>query len=653
LTVRDLLLYFPRRHDDFSLMTPIAQAQPGERVSVRGRLEHVRAVRTRRRGMQLTEGVLADATGHVRVVWFNQPYLAKSLRIGDELILAGKVDIDPAGRLTLQNPEHERVSADPRHTARLVPVYPETAGLTSRWLRGKVQPLLPQARAFPEVLPEETRERHQLMGRAEAVQQRHFPTDAQALAAARRRLEFEEMLLLQMAALRTKAARAAEPGVRIPFDVDDARAFVAQLPFRLTDAQRVAAWEILKDLDRNQPMNRLLQGDVGAGKTVVAAMATHLAARRGVQSVLMAPTEILAQQHANVIDPLLKSFGTRVALLLGSTPARQKALLRERLARQEVDVLISTHAVLEEDVRLPGLGLVIIDEQHRFGVQQRLTLREKGGGRNPHFLSLTATPIPRSLWLTLYGDLDISVIEKLPPGRRPVTTRVVPPEERTREYAFVRSQIAAGRQAFVICPLISESDKLGVRAATDEVIRLREQVFPDLNDRIELLHGRLKAKQKEAVMAHMVAGEIAILVATSVVEVGVDIPNASVMLIEGAERFGLAQLHQFRGRVGRGAHQSYCLLFSDSDSPESLERLQAVVQYQSGFDLAEIDLKLRGHGDPLGERQHGGPELNLDARLIREARTEAERLLGEDPELRRWPALTAALERYRRLFSPE
>jgi ATP-dependent DNA helicase RecG len=473
------------------------------------------------------------------------------------------------------------------------------------------------------------------------------------LEAARRRLEFEEMLLLQLAALRIKRERAREPGTRVPLDVQGARDFVGQLPFKLTDAQRVAAWEILRDLDREQPMNRLLQGDVGAGKTVVATMAMQLAARQGFQSVLMAPTEILARQHAGVVEALVRPFATRVALLLGSTPARQKASLREHTEQGDVDLLIGTHAVLEEEVRFHRLGLAIVDEQHRFGVQQRLTLREKGSGRHPHFLSLTATPIPRSLWLTFYGDLDISVIDQLPPGRRPVSTRVVAPGDREREYSFIRAQVHAGRQVFVICPLISESDRLGVRSATEEVAKLKEQIFPDLKDRIELLHGRLKAREKEAVMVRMMAGEVAILVATSVVEVGVDIPNASVMLIEGAERFGLAQLHQFRGRVGRGAHASTCLLFSDNATPESLQRLQALVTHHSGFELAEIDLALRGHGDPLGERQHGGPELNLDARLVREARLEAEQLLGEDETLGRWPLLQLALDRYRSLFSPE
>ncbi len=652
-TVGDLLLYFPRRHDDFSLVTPIEKAQAGERVSVRGRLLHVRAVRTPRRRMQLTEGVVSDGTGRLRVVWFNQPYLARQLRVDQELVLAGKVDLDPAGRPTLLNPEHELIGGPLRHTARLVPIYPETEGLGSRWLRGKIQPLLPLAGRLPDVLPEETRGRHQLLPRPEAVQQRHFPDSPAQLEAARRRLDFEEMLLLQLAALRIKRDRTREPGTRVPLDVQNARDFVGRLPFKLTDAQRVSAWEILRDMDRDQPMNRLLQGDVGAGKTVVATMAMQLAARQGFQSVLMAPTEILARQHAGVVEGLLRPLKTRVALLLGSTPARQKGRLREHVERGDVDLLIGTHAVLEEEVRFSRLGLAIVDEQHRFGVQQRLTLREKGGGRNPHFLSLTATPIPRSLWLTLYGDLDISVIDQFPPGRQPVSTRVVAPHEREREYRFIRAQVHAGRQVFVICPLISESDRLGVRSATEEVAKLKVHVFPDLQDRIELLHGRMKAREKEAVMARMVAGETAILVATSVVEVGVDIPNASVMLIEGAERFGLAQLHQFRGRVGRGAHASSCLLFSDQATPESLARLQALVTHHSGFELAEIDLGLRGHGDPMGERQHGGPELNLDPRLVREARLEAEHLLGEDETLLRWPLLRGALDRYRRLFSPE
>jgi ATP-dependent DNA helicase RecG len=400
-------------------------------------------------------------------------------------------------------------------------------------------------------------------------------------------------------------------------------------------------------------MNRLVEGEVGSGKTVVAAMAMHHAAAAGYQSVLLAPTEILARQHADVVESLLRPFGVSVALLLGSTPASQRDRMREALAIGAIAIVIGTHALLEEDVRFQRLGLVVVDEQHRFGVQQRLALRGKSE-RPPHFLTMTATPIPRTLGLTLYGDLDISMIDELPLGRQPVETRLVKPDERDAAYGFVRDQIVAGRQVFVICPVIQESDKLGVRSATAEVEKLRAEVFPDLADRIALIHGRLKAAEREAVMARVQRGEVAILVATSVVEVGIDVPNASVMLIEGAERFGLAQLHQFRGRVGRGAHAAFCLLFTDLEDPENLQRLQAVMTHHSGFELAEIDLRLRGMGELYGERQHGF-DLKVadlfDLQLVKEAREEAMRVLDADPSLARDVPLRRRLTSYRRVFA--
>jgi ATP-dependent DNA helicase RecG len=485
------------------------------------------------------------------------------------------------------------------------------------------------------------------------VRQVHFPESTQSLERARERLAFEEMFVLQLAAQLAKRARKALTAQPVPFDEPAARGFVKALPFKLTNAQRVAAWQILQDIAHSQPMNRLLEGDVGSGKTVVAAMAMHHVARAGFQCVLLAPTEVLARQHADVIQSLLEPFQVDVGLLVGSTPASARKPMLAALAAGQLPVLIGTHALIEEGVQFKDLALTVVDEQHRFGVGQRLAVRQKGE-LTPHFLSMTATPIPRTLGLTLFGDLDISILAEMPPGRQPVKTRMVPPEKRADAYNFIRKQVNAGRQVFVICPLIQESDKLGVRSATQELEKLQRDVFPELASRIALLHGRLKSAEKEAVMAGFQRGEVAILVSTSVVEVGIDIPNATVMMIEGADRFGLAQLHQFRGRVGRGLEESWCFLFTDAEDPQSLKRLQAVVTNQSGFDLAEIDLELRGWGDLAGYRQHGKDfkmASLLDAVLISDAQSEAVRLLDRDPALDGEPALLHQLSAYRQVFA--
>jgi ATP-dependent DNA helicase RecG len=649
-TIRDLLLNFPHRHEDFGDITPIAWIRPGMRTTVRARIYTIRAEITRHKGIRLARATLGDDSGSLTAVWFNQPYVANRIHAGDQVMLAGTVELN--GGLVMKNPTYERVSADSSHAGRIVPIYHETAGLSSGWLRSKIRPLLWIADQFEEVLPRELLTRRRLMPRPDAIKQLHFPESMDRRDEARDRFAFEEIFVNQIAAQLAKRARKAHPAHAIAFDERRARAFVAALPFKLTEAQRRAAWQILKDMTKSEPMNRLLEGDVGAGKTVVAAMGMHHVADVGFQSMMLAPTEILARQHAEVIDSLLRPFGIVVGLLLGSTPATARRSLLASVAAGFVHVLVGTHALIEEDVRFKNLAFAVVDEQHRFGVHQRLSVRQ--GELWPHFLSMTATPIPRTLGLTLFGDLDISVLNEMPPGRLPVTTRLVPPGKRDAAYDFIRRQVLAGRQVFVICPLIQESDKLGVRSATEEVQKLRTEVFPDLAQRIGLLHGRMPPAEKEATMVRFHRGEIAILVSTSVVEVGIDIPNASVMVIEGADRFGLAQLHQFRGRVGRGAYESFCLLFTDVDDPETIERLTAVVKHASGFELAEIDLRLRGMGDLLGERQHGFEfkmASLLDAALISDAQSEAVRLLERDPTLAGEPALRRQLSAYRRVFA--
>jgi ATP-dependent DNA helicase RecG len=495
------------------------------------------------------------------------------------------------------------------------------------------------------------RSAEQLVRIGAAIRQVHFPDDEESRVRAHERIAFEELFLLQLAAERARRRRLSSAGVSIPYDVEVARAFAASLPFRLTEGQRVAAHQVLTDMAGSGSMNRLLQGDVGSGKTVVAAMAALMARRGGFQTAVMAPTEILARQHQATLTEMLAPHDMAPRLLVGSTPARARREILEAMANGREPLLVGTHALIEDDVVFSEIGLVVVDEQHRFGVAQRQRLRRKGA-LMPNFLAMTATPIPRSLSLTLYGDVNVSELREMPPGRQPVATRVVPPYQRDEAYMFIREQVAQGRQAFVICPLIEENDKLGVRSATAEYERLRDDVFPDL--RVELLHGRMASREKEERMARFARGDADLLVATSVIEVGVDVPNATIMVIEGAERFGLAQLHQFRGRVGRDQHRSYCILFQSSIDDEGSHRLETVASTHSGFDLAEADLRLRGAGDVAGLRQHGLPEMLaadlLDVAMLQRARRAAEQWLDRDPELTAYPPLHEAMNGYRAVF---
>jgi ATP-dependent DNA helicase RecG len=602
--------------------------------------------------MDLLEGQVRDGTGVVDVVWFNQAHLRHLLNPGERITLHGKAVRSRRGGLQLRNPdvERERKLVSQSSVGVLVPTYPETYGVTSRWLRAQVARLLPLADSVEDPLPQEIREREHLIPLATALRDVHFPEDQAALDRAQERFGFDELFYPQLAALMARRQRLRRSGVRSPYSIGIAREFVASLPFKLTDDQRRAAHDILTDMDRPSPMNRLLQGDVGSGKTVVAAMAARMAIAARNQVVLMAPTEILARQHFLTLRELLSQFEIWPRLLVGSTPAAQRREILAGLATGADRLVVGTHALIEDDVGLPDLGLSIVDEQHRFGVAQRLRLLEKARV-NPDFLSMTATPIPRSLARTLYGDLDVSQIRQLPPDRIPVETRLVQPNQREEAYQFIRSEVAAGRQGFIICPLVEESPVRQARSATAEFERLKAEVLPDL--RLTLLHGRLPARDKAQRMEAFASGEYDILVATSIIEVGVDIPNATVMGIEDAERFGLAQLHQFRGRIGRGPYPSHCLLFAESDDPTARTRLQALVDHRDGFELAEIDLRQRGAGEPYGLRQHGLPEMRvgdlLDEGLRKRARSAAEALLDRDPELRD-QRLRAQMKHYQVVF---
>ncbi|NCO40153.1 MAG: DNA helicase RecG [Armatimonadetes bacterium CG_4_10_14_3_um_filter_66_18] len=637
-TMWDLLRHYPARHEDRSAIKSLGRVIVGAKESVCVRVV-ARGETERRRGMQITRVPVRDDTGSAWLVWFNQPYRADQFEQGARAYVFGRVTQFQSA-LQFQQPEFEFADEDEAEAQRpgLTPIYPATQGVYQSHLRRAVQgalELLPAS--LPDPLPVEVRARLDLAPLGEALRQIHFPVDAQALERARRRLVFEELLLLQTVIVQRRQRVRAEPGgVSFNATVKRVLPFVRSLSFSLTGAQKRVVEEIFADMRSERPMNRLLHGDVGSGKTVVAACALYLAAQEGCQTALMAPTEVLAEQHSRVFSDMLTAHGIQVRLLTGGLAAAERRQVCEEIGDGRTQVIVGTHALIQESVSYHRLGLVVIDEQHRFGVRQRAQLRDKG--RRPDVLIMSATPIPRTLALTVYGDLDVSVIDESPPGRRPVLTRRFGRKRQwDRAYEFVKQQLRNGRQAFIICPLVEESEKLdNVKAATAEAERLQRSVFSDW--RVGLLHGRLTAAEKEETMGRFRAGELHVLVATTVVEVGVDVPNASVILIQDADRFGLAQLHQLRGRVQRSSHQSYCILLGHPKTDESAGRLQAMVETNDGFRIAETDLQLRGPGEFYGTRQHGMPDLRLadlirDVELLLLAREEASRLLHRDPEL--------------------
>ena len=657
-TVRDLLYMLPRAHDDRAEIASIADLYPGGVFTLEGSLVDLRSASVGPRRLQLVEALLRDDTGSVELQWFGQGYLTRTLRVGSRLLVTGKAEAKQ-GRLVIAPSDYEVITdrQPPLNTGRIVPVYRLTKGMTARNLRSLTwQAIVGFLNAVAETLPEDALQRTGLAGLPEAIRDAHYPSDFAAADRGRRRLAFDEILAFQLAVLGRRRHRERNAaGKPVQYHEATVRGFLATLPFTPTGAQMRCVDEILGDMARGTPpMSRLLQGEVGSGKTLVALAAVLAAMSSGHQSALMAPTEVLAEQHFSTISRLLSGLEQplqqnnvlsvylpdrrrpfTVGLLTGSVraPARREVL---RMASEgHLDLLTGTHALIQDGVELPNLALAITDEQHRFGVAQRTALRGPGA-EQPHSLMMSATPIPRTLQLTLYGDLDISTIDELPPGRQEILTRIVPQDKRRPAYGFIRQQVAAGRQAFIICPLVEESDKLEVRAAVAEHKRLSEEVFPDL--RVGLLHGRLSSRDKDKVMRRFRDGELDILVATAVVEVGIDVPNATVMLIDGADRFGLSQLHQFRGRVGRGEHRSYCLLMSESESERARERLAALESTRDGFRLAEIDLQMRHEGDIFGTSQSGDQTVlriaNLfDQDLMALARAEAARIMETDPEL--------------------
>jgi len=684
-TVEDLIYYFPRSYRDFSRITNIRDAKINEKVAIKITVSEIKNRPTRRRGFIITEALVSDKTGTCKVLWFNQPYLLRNIKKGDLVLLAGNLEFEK--ELVLKNPEYEvvkeplridfsssknlkdeqeLVQSEFKHLGRISPVYRESANITSRQLRWLMKSVLDQLQ-IKDFLPDEVKKSQKLAGLREALREIHFPRNQKSQEGAKRRLSFDEVFIPQLSALLVRKNLENERSFSIKIDLGLAKKLKNSLPFKLTNSQKKTIWQIIGDIEREKPMNRLLEGDVGSGKTVVAAFVLMLVAKAGLplrssertkggyQGVLMVPTEILAWEHFQKIKKFLENFGANIEILTGSTKTKEKKDILKRLKEGKIDILIGTHALIDENLEFKNLALAVIDEQHRFGVMQRKALKDKDKKIFPHFLSMTATPIPRTMALTVYGDLDISVLKEMPKGERKVKTYLVPPEKRLKAYEFIKKEIGKGHQAFVICPTILKSDKLGVRAVEDEYEKLSKSVFRDL--RIDFLHGKMKPDEKKEKMSDLKKGLTRILISTSVVEVGIDIPRLKIMMIEGADRFGLAQLHQMRGRIGRAGQESYFLLFTDSENPETLERLKALVRIKDGFRLADFDLSLRGPGEVMGIKQSGYFDFKLasytDFELIKEAKTEALKIIATDSSLRNYPQLRTKIDKLKEIVHLE
>ncbi len=669
-TVEDLLFHFPHKYDDFSSLIPISKAQEGEKCSIKGKVIKIENKRIFKRKMVLTQAVVEDHSGKIKIVWFNQSYILNSVKEKETFLFSGKIT-KKGNSLFLTNPLHWKESG--KSGGGIISLYPETRGLTSKWLRYLIGRVLPQVEdELREIIPEEIMKEKKILLLKKAIREIHFPSSQEMAKEAKRRFSFEKIFLIHLVVLIERMRLAREKSFVVAFDEERTKRFVSSLPYKLTDAQKKSAWQILKDLEKPYPMNRLLEGDVGSGKTVVAAIAILNVIKSGFQVSLMAPTEILAKQHFSEIFKLIKKFNVNVGLLTGKEDkyyskklhndfieiSREKLLLKTR--EGEINLLIGTHTLIQDRVKFKNLALVILDEQHRFGINQRAKLTTKDAQiepKIPHLLSMTATPIPRTLALSVYGDLDLSLIDELPKGRKEVITKVAKPKERSKIYSFIEKEIKKGRQAFVICPRIEVPDDSQketkwstVKAVKEEHQKLSQEIFPKF--KVGLIHGKMKIKEKENAMRDFKNKKTDILVSTSVVEVGIDIPNASVMITEGAERFGLAQLHQLRGRVGRGKFQSYCFLLPESSSIKTKNRLDALVSCNDGFALSEKDLKLRGPGDFIGTRQWGIPDTVMDAlknlSFVQESKESARSLLEKDSTLKKHPLLKKRVQELRK-----
>jgi len=646
-SVGDLINFLPRTHEDFSEVVPIADIHPGK-MTIRARCEKI-ATRPVRRGLKITTATLVDDSGKLQAVWFNQPYRVTQLANStEEFYFSGNFEFN-YNKYQLSGPSVEKVSDMPVQTDRLLPVYRAIKGLKSQLVRKILAELRPLMTMLPETLPASIVQSENLLSRSDAILGTHFPKVPNDVSAARDRLAFEEIFQLLLASQLNRQENAKLEGWHIPFDQEIVAHFVKNLPFELTGAQRRAAWEIIQDFERKTPMNRLLQGDVGSGKTVVAGLGMRQAVQAGFQAALMAPTEILAAQHAETLNSMLAPFNVKVGLLTGSVKGVSRATLYEQIQQGTVDVVVGTHALIQESVTFHRLGFVVIDEQHRFGVKQRQELLKKSI-HMPHLLAMTATPIPRSLALTVYGELDVSILNELPKGRKAIITKLWSPNSSAQLYALVDKELEKGRQGYVICSLIDDNPDNEVKSVEAEYKKLKNSVFKHRT--IGLLHGKMKPDEKDAVMNEFALGNLDILVSTTVVEVGVDVPNATIMIIENADRFGLSQLHQLRGRVGRSSHQSYCyLVMSDSKKPS--QRLKEIEKSNDGFYLAEVDLQLRGPGEIYGRSQHGALNLQIatlsDTKLIARAQRQAKKFVADGNDLLQYKQLAAQVEQYQRL----
>ncbi len=660
LTVADLLKYWPFRWEDWSQIKKINKIEPNTRATVKVKVELIQNKRSKYRKKMITEAILSDDSDSIRAIWFNQPYLTKNIKVGDYLFISGKVEMSHEGTQFI-HPQYEKISSyanEPTHTARVVPIYPLTKGVTNKQLRYVIKSVIGLVKNIKDWLPEDVVYKYKLMPLPKAVYNMHFPQDIATKNIALERIKFNELFLIQLRSILTKQQLKKLKAPKIEFQKKATAQFVKSLLFNLTNAQKIASWEILQDINKQTPMNRLLEGDVGSGKTVVSAIAILNTAKNKKQIAYMAPTEVLAHQHFHSLSQLFNKWPLKIGLLTSALKKTNqsdsatigKKQIYKKISSGELDLIIGTHALIQEGVEFKDLALTIVDEQHRFGVEQRKKLKHKNKSNLiPHLLSMTATPIPRSLALSVYGDLDLSIIDEMPEGRKKIITEIVPPEKKSDKYKFILDKIKEGQQIFIICPLIDPSDKLGVKAVSEEYEKLDKKIFPNVE--IGLMHGKLKTKQKEQVMRDFLDKKTKILVSTPVIEVGVDVANASIMLIESAERFGLAQLHQFRGRVGRGEHQSYCFLMTESADSNVIKRLQILVKTSDGFKIAEADLEFRGPGEVYGIKQSGfKDELKVakltDYMIIKKAKKSAEVVVQYDPSLAKFPQLRKKIEQF-------